>query len=132
MNSPGIRPRNNKPAAKPESKAGAQQKLRVLSADGTARAAPSIAMPRAKTELSEFLANDDLLCVRRRASAISARQNAEAQMGASDPYAELQMESPSAPAVDGDLAHVIDAWPSLPRNVRAAVLAIIHETTTGD
>ena len=51
MNSPGIRPRNNKPAAGPDGKNGSQQKLRVLSEDGTARAAvPSIAMPRAKTE----------------------------------------------------------------------------------
>ncbi len=76
MSSPGIRPRNNQPAA--GGKKGSQQTLRVLSADGAARAAPpSIAMPRATTELTELLAGDRLLCVRRRASATASGPNAD-------------------------------------------------------
>ena len=125
MNHPGIRPRNNKPAAK----MGAPQTLRVLSDDAAARAAPaSIAMPRSRTELLELLAGDDALCVRRRAAAASAQPNGEVGLGGSGTNAESQAESPAAPAVDGDLACVIDAWPGLPRYIRAAVLAMIRAT----
>ena len=132
MNSPVIRPRNNKPAVAPDGKTGPQQALRVMSGDGAARpAAPSIAMPRAKTELSELLAGDDALCVRRRSSATATRQTAEARSDVPDVHAEPQIESPPTAAVDGDLTRVIDAWPGLPRNVRAAVLALIRETATG-
>ena len=82
MSSPGIRPQNNKPAAGPAGKKGPPQTLRVLSEEGAARAAaPSIAMPRAKTELSELLAGDEMLYVRRRAPAITARQNANLGSG---------------------------------------------------
>ncbi len=151
MSSPGIRPRprSNKPAAGPIGKAVSQQSLRVLSEDGNARAAvPSIAMPRAKTELSELLAGDNMLCLRRRTPAAAPRPNAEARSGTSGACAEPQAESPAAPqgqqspdgrraappapAVDGDLTCVIDAWPRLPRNIRAAVLAMIRETMAGD
>jgi hypothetical protein len=149
MSSPGIRPRNNNPVASPDGEKGLQQTLRVLSADGAARpAAASIAMPRAKTELSELLAGDDLLCVRRRASATTTRPKADAGSGASAADVQTPSESPAALAAkrsaddrassprghlaDENLARVIDAWPGLPRNVRAAILAMIRETAGGD
>jgi hypothetical protein len=155
MSSPGIRPRNSKLAAGGQNvpmadvKKGAPQPLRVLSQDGTARAAaPSIVMPRAKTELSELLAGDDLLCVRRRTVATAVQQDPSANMRVPAAYAGTQAESlaslstkrsgdgpdaaPRAHLADADLAGVIDAWPGLPRNVRAAILAMIRETATGE
>jgi hypothetical protein len=150
MSSPGIRPRNNKPAAAPEGKKGSRQNLRVHAEDGAARAAPSIAMPRAKTELSELLAGDSLLCVRRRASATATRPKTDAEPGVSAD-GKSQAESPAAlagghhvPMVgnpdsspqactgDEDLGRVIDAWPGLPRNVRAGILAMIRATTAAN
>ena len=132
MNNPGIRPRNNKPATGPNAKPGAPQTLRVLSDDGAAqRSPPSIVMPRAKTDLSELLAGDSTLCVRRRSSAPSPPQNAGARSGTSGANAESQAEPPPAAAIDADLACVIAAWPGLPQDVRAAVLAMIRETATG-
>jgi len=153
MSSPEIRPRNNKPANGPNDKTGSPQTLRVLSDDVASHAAaPSIAMPRAKTELSELLAGDAMLCVRRRASATAMPQNAETPSSVSGVSVRPQAESPAAlsgqrspdgrpdgrdsspptPTVDGDLACVIEAWPGLPPNIRAAALAMIRETTTGD
>ncbi len=121
MSSPGIRPRNNNPAVSPDGKTGAQT-LRVLAEGGAVRAAvPSVVMPRAKTELSELLAGDALLCVRRRASAPSAQPSPASR----DP-------SSPVPTVDADLARVSAAWPGLPRNIRAAMLAMIRETTAGE
>ena len=121
MSSPGIRPQNNKPATGPSGKQDSQRELHVISAVGVARAAtPSVAMPRAKTELSELLAGDHVLCARRRVSANAMRQNAEARSGA-------DAEPQAAQTVDADLACVIDAWPGLSEDVRAAVLALIRE-----
>ncbi len=146
MSSPGIRPRNKQPVASPGGNKGLQQTLRVLSEDAAARAAaPSIAMPRAKTELSELLAGDKLLCVRRRAPATATRPNADAGSGIPAADAGTQAESPAtrsgqggpdssprAHLADVDLRRVIDAWPGLPHNVRAAILAMIRETVAGD
>jgi len=90
--------------------------LRVHSEEGAAPAsAPSIIMPRASTELTELLAGDDLLCVRRRETAPAPRPI---------PTAEA--------AADADLASLIEAWPNLPRGVRAAILAMIRETMRTD
>jgi hypothetical protein len=149
MSSPGIRPRNNKPATGPGGKHGPQQTLRVLSKDGSARAAgPSIAMPRAKTELSELLAGDELLCVRRRSAAATAQQGGSTGPSGPAAYAGTQAESLAglsgqrgagnevsslrSQIADGDLARVIDAWPGLPRNVRAGILAMVRETAAGE
>ncbi len=146
MSSPGFPPRNNKPAATPAGNQGLQLKLRVPSLDGTARTvAPSIAMPQARTELRELLAGDSSLCVQRRASAIPMRPNADAGPGASGSGVQPQAESPAtfsgrqgaetqnppprAAADNGDLACVIDAWPALSRNIRAAICAMIREAT---
>jgi hypothetical protein len=145
MSNPGIRPRNQQPAAAGQhvpavgGKKDPQQTLRVLSADGAARAAaPSIAMPRAKTELSELLAGDHLLCVRRRASATRPAAGApsspvaDAQPQAESsakPFGQQGHDSSSrAPIADADLTRVIGAWPGLSRNVRAAIVAMIRET----
>jgi hypothetical protein len=147
MSSPGIRPRNNQPAAGRGGKVVSEQKLRVLSEDTAARtAAPSIAMPRSKTELTELLAGDALLCVRRRAAATAARPNAD--VGSSVSGADANCRAESTATLSGqespaslpqahvsnkdDLARVIDAWPGLSRNVRAAILAMIRETAAGD
>ena len=144
MSSPGIRPRKDQSAAASGSKRVSPQKLRVLSADGAARAAPSIAMPRAKTELTELLAGDKLLCVRRRTPATATRQNTEACSGPPAADARSHAESPVAnsgqspaaspptPIPGEDLARVIEAWPGLPRHVRAAILAMIRETAAGN
>jgi hypothetical protein len=124
MSSPGTRPRNNKPAAAAAGGKGSPQKLRVLSRDGATRPAASIAMPRAKTELSEMLAGDALLCARRpQAAAIAPAEPPVAEAPSRD-------ESPRVPAPGGDLAQVMEAWPMLPRNVRAAILAMIRETAS--
>ncbi len=120
MNSSKTRPRDNKLAASQAGEKEPPQKLRVLSQDGMARvAAPNIAMPRAKTELSEMLAGDKSLCLRRRA-ANETRPSDDAK---------TRSASPADPdiAVE-DLTRVIEAWPGLPRNVRAAILAMIRET----
>jgi len=153
MSSPEIRPRNNKPAAGGQhvpmvDGKGSQQTLRVLSEDGAVRAAaPSVAMPRATTELLELLAGDNTLCVRR-ASATATPHDAEALAGASGADAGSKAESPAtlwgqqgshgadvsppAPTVDADLARVIDAWPGLPRSIRVAVLALVRESRPGE
>ncbi len=131
MSSPGIRPRNNQPAA--SGKKGSQQTLRVLSADGAARAArPSIAMPRAKTELTELLAGDRLLCLRRRASATATGPSAEVGQGTPADNARPNVGSPRAQSDDADLGRVIDAWSGLPRHVREAVLAMVREAGVGE
>jgi len=82
-------------------------------------------MPRATTELFELLAGDPLLCVQRRS--------------VSNPAPHIPPESPRAVAdaasdadsvaVDADLARVIQAWPSLPRNIRAAIVALVRDET---
>jgi hypothetical protein len=146
MNSPGIRPPTLKPVAAPGGKQGWQQTLRVLrEEDITRAAAPSIAMPLAKTELSELLACDDVLRVRRRAPAIATRTNADLGSDAcgvegkshADSLATFSSQrnpdsSAQARMGDEDLGEVADAWPDLPRNVRAGILAMIRATTTGD
>jgi len=140
MNSPGISPPSNKPAANPGSKRESRQPLRVLLEDGAARAAaPSIAMPRAKTELSELLAGDDLLCARWRAPATALRHNVAPLPQAESPgaisaqrIADSCDSSPRSRSLDGGLGRVIEVWPNLPRNVRAAILAMIRETSISD
>ncbi len=137
MSSPGIRPRNNKPAAggharTVDGKKGPQKTLRVMPEEAAARAVPSIAMPRAKTELTEILAGDDLLCVRRPRTATALRPTADTVSSVPGVDVEPRAESPRSQSGDGDLAGVIDAWPGLPRNVRAAILAMIRETAAGD
>jgi hypothetical protein len=137
MSGPGIRPRNNKPAAG-AGKQGPPRALRVMSEDGVARAAaPSIIMPRAKTELSELLAGDALLCVRRRPPASPSRDaELAARPRAESPAALAGQQGPraSSPAriADEDLARLIDAWPSLPGNIRAAILALVRTTASGE
>ena len=143
MSSPGIRPRNHEPTAASSDKSTSPQKLRVLSEEGARVAAPSIVMPRAKTELTEMLAGDKLLCVRPRGSTIATRRNADARSGVSAADAGSHSESPvtnsgqqspnaSLPAypAGGDLARVVDVWPGLPGSIRAAILAMIRETAT--
>ena len=101
MSSPGIRPRNNQPAA--SGKKGSQQTLRVLSANGAARAArPSIAMP-ARRELTELLAGDRLLCLRRRASATATGPSAEVGQGTPADNARPNVGSPRAQSDEADL-----------------------------
>jgi hypothetical protein len=121
MSGPGFS-RNNKAGARTDAKQAPQQKLRVLSQDGSARTAPpSVAMPRAKTELSEMLADDAMLCLRRRVTSVTAVKDAPAESSTTatlPPVGEPQ-------AGDEELARVIDAWPSLPRNIRTAVVAMI-------
>ena len=146
MSSPGIRPRKNQPAAGPGGNKDSPHTLRMLSADGDVRAAaPSIAMPRAKTELSEILAGDKLLCVRRGAPAAATRGNADAGSSVAGADAGAQAESPAtgsgkrgsdaspqAHLADADLGLVIHSWSRLPHNARAAILAMIRETAAGD
>jgi hypothetical protein len=102
-------------------------------------------MPRAKTELSELLAGDKSLCVRRRTPATPTRNNADSGSDASSADAGARTESPAAGSdpwggdssprahlADADLRRVVDVWPRLPHNVRAAILAIVRETAAGD
>jgi hypothetical protein len=146
MNSPGIRPPTLKTLAASGGKQGWQQTLRVLpEEDATRAAAPSIAMPLANTEFSEMLGCDDVLRARRRTPATMARMNADA--GSDTCGVEVKSHADSLATFssqrnpdlsshshmgDEDLAQVTDAWPGLPRNVRAGILALIHATTTGD
>jgi len=133
MSSPGIRPRDKQSAAVSGGAKVSRQKLRVLAEDGARAAPPSVAMPRAKTELTALLAGDKLLCLRRPATT-ATQQNASARAGVSEVDARSPVESPvtnPGPQSD-DLAQVIDAWPGLPCNVRAAILALIRETASPD
>jgi len=131
MSSPGIRPRNKQPAARSGNKSVSPQELRVLAEDSARAAAPSVVMPRAKTELTELLAGDKLLCVRRHETTPTS-QTVDVEHGVSDADARSHSESSTAsldPQSD-DLARVVDAWPRLPRNLRAAVLAMIRESAS--
>jgi hypothetical protein len=132
MSSPGNHPRNNKPQnskpqnSKPAGPSGvkaARQPLRVHNEDGTpSSAAPSILMPRANTELTEMMAGDALLCVRPR-----AKPTPQPAAAASPAVEASRMES-----TDGDLSGVVEAWPDLPRNVRAAIVAMVRPVRTGE
>jgi hypothetical protein len=115
-----------------DGKKGSRRTLRVMSEEGAVRAVPSIAMPRAKTELTELLAGDDLLCVRRPRSVAAGQANTDPRPEAAGTDAAPQTESLCARPADGDLACVIDAWPGLPRNVRAAILAMVREAAAGN
>ena len=102
MTRPGIPQRTIKPP----------KALRVLSADGSTTVAPSIVMPRAKTELSHLLAGDDAICVRpRRESPVTYSSDAATSQAFGD-----------------DLSKVIAAWPRLTQGVRTAVLAMVDAT----
>jgi hypothetical protein len=101
--------------APPDAKNGLGQALRILGGEG-GRAAPSIAMPRAKTELSALLAGDPAICVRRPAPIASAQ----------DPIARVAA-APAFATADADLARLVEAWPSLPRSIRAAITAMVRE-----
>jgi hypothetical protein len=123
MSSPGIRSREIKPAASPSRGKGPSQALRLHAED---RAAPSIAMPRAKTGLTEMLAGDELLCVRPPAVAAVPKSGVDAS-----PRPESPAESLRDQTSDADLRRVIDAWPDLGRGVRTAILAIVRDTVAG-
>ncbi len=142
MSNPANHPRNHQPAAGPGRKKGSPRPLRVLSEEGALPTSmPSIAMPRAKTDLSQLLAGDKLLCVGRRPPAIATRSSAGPGMDQSAAYAAAQVESPQAltgqPSsdssprgrlADADLEQVIDAWPSLPHHIRTGIMAMIRAT----
>lgn len=146
MNSTGIHPPTHEPVAASVGRQGFQQTLRVRKEeDATRCAAPSIAMPLADTELSELLAHDDGLCMRRRTPPTAIRTNKAAGSSACDVEDKPQADLPAALSShrgsgslaqarmdDEELGQVIDAWPDLPRNVRAGVLALIRATNSDD
>ena len=68
------------------------------------RAPRSVELPVPVTDLSKLLARDATLCVQR-----------PGPQSAVDPQ----------PVDEGDLAHMVHAWPELPENVRAAVVAFV-------
>ena len=123
MNSSGTRSRDK--AGRHDGQESRQAILGVMSEDGTVRASPSIAMPRAKTELAELLAGDKMLCVRRPSP---GPVRPEVHAGVCGINLAPGSDASPGPTMDEDLSLVIDAWPDLPRSVRAAVLAMIHET----
>jgi len=126
MNRPELHPRKSDPAAAPRPKPGPRQTLRVLAAEaGSRTAAPSIEMPRAKTELSALLAGDAMICVRRRTPSTAAPVQPAGAPSAADLSAAPAVHPE---ATDGELARLVAAWPSLPRNVRAAIVALVGET----
>lgn len=145
MNSPGIHP-PHRPAVAPDDTQGFRQTLRVLpDEDAASAAAASIAMPRPKTELSEVLAGDDVLSAWRRAPATTAQTSHKTAPDAPNMEDKSHTGSlatfSSPPPLgsskqtrhdDEDIDQVIDAWPRIPRNIRAGILAMIHATTTGD
>jgi hypothetical protein len=149
MNSPGIRPPTLKRVAAPGGREVFQQTLRVMpEEDATPAAAPSVAMPLATTEFSELLVCDYVLRARPRASVTATRTNADVGSDARGVEGKSHADSADSLATfssqpnpdssarartdDEDLDQVIDAWPGLPRNVRAGILAMIRATTTGD
>ncbi len=112
MASHGNPEQKAKPVAATPAKAG--KPWRVLSADGTS--APSIAMPRANTDLRQLLTGDLALCVRSRAkvSAVSAPLDGKVE----------PLDNKVEP-LDADLSRVREAWPNLSQGVRTAILALI-------
>jgi hypothetical protein len=53
------------------------------------------------------------------------------------PHKDLRQEAPALaaclqekPALDPDLARVVNAWPKLPEAIRAAMLAMVASATT--
>jgi hypothetical protein len=85
-------------------------------------ARPSVAMPRATTELTQLLANDPLVGIRRRSQATPVPQAASESSVAGAELPTIQ---------DAVLSRVIEAWPSLPRSIRAAISAMVCEETGG-
>ena len=86
--------------------------------------AASVLMPRAKTELTELLAGDAVVCVRPQA-AFTIAQQAPAEASVAAASAAVATDA----VADADLARLIEVWPSLPRNIRAAIAAMVRETS---
>ena len=149
MSSPGIRPQNNKPAAGPAGKKGPPQTLRralggrrrtdhgaehchapgkdrTLGTAGRRRLAV-----RAAARISNHRATErkSRIVRARRGCATPGRIGGRARRTSG---ARRARSSPRAQAAGGGLAAVIAAWPALPRNIRAAILAMIRETSPGD
>jgi hypothetical protein len=125
MNSPGSLSCSAEPAAAPVDR-GPRHELRVHGERGHS-AAPTAAMPRAKTDLAELLAGDKVLCVQRRSDRLAA-----AHAAASAPLSANDTISSVPAAVDADLARLNAAWPALPADVRAAIAALAGQTTAGE
>jgi hypothetical protein len=106
------------------------RRLRVLAAEGSGRAAPSVAMPRSNTELTDLLAGDRFVCVRRSSAVSSSRADSAPW---SSEQRELAASNSAASAThDPEMAGLIAAWPSLPETIRAVILATVREATAGD
>jgi hypothetical protein len=160
------------PAPRPVRAPGAQRTWRVWDTDGATHGAapalsadpddapastvsrPSIGMPAAITELSEILAGDTTLCIKRTAvrPSVDGGTTKSASKGLPPPamvlpaadasveaVAELSNASPGKSAraspgpgrcreIDSRLARVIDAWSELPQPIRAAILGMIEAT----
>jgi len=116
MNSPGY-PWTAGPMTAAEDKSRPRQALRMHGEEAGRIAAPSVLMPLAKTELTELLAGDAVVCVRRPAATGPAPQILAAR----------QSSAIAAAPDDPDLARLIAVWPSLPLDIRAAIAAMICE-----
>lgn len=111
----------------------------------TTAPAGSVEMPRADTELSRLLARDPMLCVKRpvpprRASARrGAVQAPDCECGRMTlpmrkDAAEATSEDPVAPdavTTDARLSRVVTAWPTLPEEIRAALVTAVEEVVGG-
>jgi hypothetical protein len=69
-------------------------------------------MPSANTDLVAMLAGDSTLCVRRASSNMAQ-----------------QATAPQPSAADANLARLIEAWPALSNESRAAIVALVDEAT---
>jgi len=102
----------------------------------------SIVMPRANTELTSLLADDDTVFVRRkspprrnetlRAPGVASESPHVAFSGTqAESLAVLSQQLTDAGAENShELHRVQDAWPMLPRPVQAAILALVDATLT--
>jgi hypothetical protein len=89
-----------------------------------ASAVPSVAMPQPVTELSELLAGDATLCIRRSVKACRAEVLHSGEASAARPILAA-IPCDDDPQFGPELARVVEVWPSLPRNAQRAVLAVI-------
>lgn len=79
-------------------------------------AARTAAMPIAMTELSELLAGDDTICVRRPPVAVAPSESRDA---------ETPESASASDNADPQLARVVQAWPRLPGGIQSAIVAMV-------
>ena len=85
---------------------------------------PSVAMPLPVTELSELLADDATICIRRPVKPCRAEAQSSAVASVAKPVlAAIPCDDEAE--LGPELTRVVEAWPALSRSAHRAILAMI-------